>query len=76
MCLNKSLKTSLTLASLLLTTAVQAQTCNSNIVKTKLDTKYELLNSNTEVKDKETGLIWQRCACNGLIISEGKIAYN
>jgi hypothetical protein len=52
------------------------QTCNPNIVKTKPDSQYELLNNDTEVKDKKTGLIWQRCAlgmswngttCNGTV---------
>jgi hypothetical protein len=40
----------------------QAQTCNPNIQKTKPDRQYELLNNDTEVLDKKTGLIWQRCA--------------
>ena len=35
--------------------------CNSNITHTAPDSQYELLNNNTEVKDKQTGLIWQRC---------------
>ena len=54
-------KALLTLAGFLLATTVQAQTCNANIVKTKPDSQYELLNNDTEVKDKKTGLIWQRC---------------
>jgi hypothetical protein len=66
-------KTLLTLASSLLATAVQAQTCNGNIVKTKPDSQYELLNNDTEVKDKKTGLIWQRCALGltGITCSTG-----
>ncbi|MBD3768229.1 MAG: DUF1566 domain-containing protein, partial [Gammaproteobacteria bacterium] len=52
----------LTLVSLLLASAVQAQTCNpSSIQKTKPDSRYELLSGGAEVKDKKTGLIWQRC---------------
>lgn len=37
------------------------QICDLHIVKTKPDSQYELLNDGTEVKDKKTGLIWQRC---------------
>ncbi len=55
-------KALLTLASLLLATAVQAQTCNPNIVKTKPDSQYTLSADGTEVTDTKTGLIWQRCA--------------
>lgn len=54
--------TSLMLMSSLVALSVQAQTCNPNIQKTKLDSQYELMNNNTEVLDKKTGLIWQRCA--------------
>ena len=36
--------------------------CNSAITRTAPDSRYELLNSNTEVKDTQTGLIWQRCS--------------
>jgi len=38
-----------------------AQTCKSNMPLTKPDSQYELLNKNTEVLDKKTDLIWQRC---------------
>jgi hypothetical protein len=38
-----------------------AQTCKSNMPLTKPDSQYEFLNKNTEVLDKKTGLIWQRC---------------
>ncbi len=54
-------KTLLTLVSLLLATAVQAQTCNPNMVKTKPDSQYTLSADGTEVTDTKTGLIWQRC---------------
>lgn len=52
----------LTCALLITSGQVLGQTCNPNIVKTKPDSQYELLNNGTEVKDKKTGLIWQRCA--------------
>jgi hypothetical protein len=42
-------------------TLAKAQTCNPNIQKTKPDSQYELMNNGTEVLDKKTGLIWQRC---------------
>jgi hypothetical protein len=54
-------KALLTLVSLLLATAVQAQTCNPNIVKTKLNSQYIVSGDGTEVTDTKTGLIWQRC---------------
>lgn len=44
---------------LLLAMNAQAQTCGA--VKNKPDTQYELLNGGAEVKDLNTGLIWQRC---------------
>lgn len=54
----------LTLATLMALTATlcHAQTCNSNIVRGAPDSRYQLLNGDTEVKDKQTGLIWQRCS--------------
>jgi hypothetical protein len=45
----------------LMSLTAQAQTCSPNIQKTKPDSQYELLNNDTEVLDKKTGLIWQRC---------------
>lgn len=39
-----------------------AQKCNANAVRVAPDTRYTLLNSNTEVEDVKTGLIWQRCS--------------
>ena len=36
--------------------------CNSAITRTAPDSRYQLLNSDTEVKDTQTGLIWQRCS--------------
>lgn len=37
--------------------------CNtSNIISTAPNSRYQLLNNNTEVKDLKTNLIWQRCS--------------
>ena len=36
--------------------------CNSAITRTAPDSRYQLLNGDTEVKDTQTGLIWQRCS--------------
>ena len=54
----------LTLATLmaLTTTLSHGQTCNPKIVREAPDSRYQLLNSGTEVKDTQTGLIWQRCS--------------
>lgn len=40
----------------------QAQTCNPNITANTPDSRFEVLASGSEVKDKQTGLIWQRCS--------------
>lgn len=37
-------------------------TCNPNITRIAPDSRYELVNNGAEVKDKQTGLIWQRCS--------------
>jgi hypothetical protein len=47
---------------LLMLSSTNYAACNSAITRTAPDSRYELLNSNTEVKDKQTGLIWQRCS--------------
>ena len=54
----------LTLATLMVLTATlsHGQTCNPNIAREAPDSRYQLLNDNTEVKDTQTGLIWQRCS--------------
>ncbi|ELA09564.1 putative Fimh-like protein [Moraxella macacae 0408225] len=44
------------------TTSYAAQTCSSNISATTPSSRFELLNGGNEVKDKQTGLIWQRCS--------------
>lgn len=50
--------------SVCMASAVQAQTCNPNIVRTAPDSRYELVvgSGGSEVLDKKTGLIWQRCS--------------
>ena len=53
--------TIVTLSSLIFSTANHAA-CNKSITRTAPDSRYELFNNNTEVKDKQTGLIWQRCS--------------
>ena len=50
-----------TMSLLAAMSAYSHASCNSNITHTAPDSQYELLNNNTEVKDKQTGLIWQRC---------------
>lgn len=54
----------LILAMLITLTATfsYGQTCNSNMTRSAPDSRYQLLNNNTEVKDTQTGLIWQRCS--------------
>ena len=47
---------------LLAATHSHAQTCNANIARTAPDSRYQLLNNGTEVKDTQTNLIWQRCS--------------
>jgi hypothetical protein len=50
------------IALLLAITHSHAQTCNPNITRSAPDSRYQLVNDNTEVKDTQTGLIWQRCS--------------
>ncbi|MCB1660116.1 MAG: DUF1566 domain-containing protein, partial [Pseudomonadales bacterium] len=50
------------LALLLAISHSHAQTCNANIARTAPDSRYELVNNGTEVKDTQTNLIWQRCS--------------
>ena len=53
----------LIISTLLLTlSTTNYAACKSVITRTAPDSRYELLNSNTEVKDTQTGLIWQRCS--------------
>ena len=39
-----------------------AQTCNNTVPRTAPDSRYQVLGSGNEVKDTQTGLIWQRCS--------------
>lgn len=48
-------------ATILTSPFLYAQTCNSNITRTALDSRYEVVNNGSEVKDLKTGLIWRRC---------------
>lgn len=50
--------------SVCMVSAAQAQTCNPNMVRTAPDSRYELVvgSGGSEVLDKQTGLIWQRCS--------------
>lgn len=50
--------------SVYMVSVAQAQTCNPNIVRTAPDSRYELVvgSGGSEVLDKKTGLIWQRCS--------------
>lgn len=50
--------------SVCMVSAAQAQTCNTNIVRTAPDSRYELVvgSGGSEVLDTQTGLIWQRCS--------------
>ncbi len=51
-----------------------AQECRTDIDKTAPDSRYELLNDGKEVRDKKTGLIWQRCSLGQ--IWDGKTCAN
>lgn len=42
--------------------SAHAQTCYHDILPTRPDSRYTLLANGAEVKDKVTGLIWQRCS--------------
>lgn len=48
--------------ALFVATQNHAQTCNQSISRTAPDSRYEILSNGAEVKDKQTGLIWQRCS--------------
>ena len=52
----------ITLMILLAASSYTYALCNDRVARTAPDSRYELLNNNTEVKDKQTGLIWQRCS--------------
>lgn len=53
-----------TLAILLASSSIHAQTCKSNIVRTTPDSRYQVVvgSGGSEVLDTQTKLIWQRCS--------------
>ncbi len=54
---------SVVLTTLLLANTASAQTCKTDsITATTPDSRFEILAGGSEVKDKRTGLIWQRCS--------------
>lgn len=55
-------KIALIIVMALTATVSQAQTCQSNIKNKMPDSRYQLLNNGSEVKDLKTELIWQRCS--------------
>lgn len=66
---------------LLLSTSslVHAKECTKNTEQTAPDNRYELLSGGKEVRDKKTGLIWQRCslgqAWDGKTCANSTISY-
>lgn len=47
---------------LIITHVSYAQTCHEDLPRTTPDSRYEVLGSGSEVRDRVTGLIWQRCS--------------
>ncbi len=71
----------LIIVTLLLTfSSTNYAACDSTITHIAPDSRYELLNSNTEVKDKQSGLIWQRCSLgqtwSGTSCTGNAVTYN
>ena len=54
--------TSLCIGLLLCSTVIHAQKCENDVPKTGNDSRYEILSNGSEVRDKKTNLIWQRCS--------------
>ena len=50
------------LLSLLFSATAQAQTCHPRIPHTAPDSRYTVLASTSEILDKQTNLVWQRCS--------------
>ena len=57
-----------------------AQTCQDFIHRTAPDSRYEIAGNGDEIKDKQTGLIWQRCSVgqlwNGTSCNGTPLTYN
>ena len=70
----------LSLLSLLALTSYSHAACNPNMTATAPNSRYNLLNNGTEVKDVQTGLIWQRCSLgqmwNGTTCTGTAATYN
>ncbi|RZK01851.1 MAG: DUF1566 domain-containing protein [Flavobacterium sp.] len=64
---------------LLSSSLVHAKECSKNVELTAPDSRYELLGGGKEVRDKKTGLIWQRCslgqAWDGKTCANSTISY-
>lgn len=61
MLFKKFIKSTVALVVLTSINMAYAQTCNTNIQTNTPNHRYEILNGGKEVKDKLTGLTWQRC---------------
>ncbi len=73
-------KLTVTLMGLIISILSHAQTCNSNILRSTPDGRYELLNNGTEVKDTQTDLVWLRCSLgqvwSGAACTGSAVRYN
>lgn len=49
-----------------LSAMVQAQTCPSNLIKIATNARYQIQSDPRQIKDVDTGLIWQRCSLGQL----------
>ena len=57
----KILTTCICLNAIFLNQVIFAQNCDDNVIKTAPDSRFEIIADGSEIKDKQTGLIWQRC---------------
>ena len=58
----KQITIALSIATLLATSMVSAQICTNNVYEKIDNNRYEILGNGSEVRDKQTNLIWQRCS--------------